>query len=649
MSKTAKAKPNDSTLLTRACEIRAEEIRQEERLIRVSFSSEQPVLRQTMFDGPWVEVLGHSASEVNLERLNASAPVLYNHRRGEHAHRIGVVERAWVQESRGYAELRISKRDDIAGIWQDIRDGILRNVSVAYQIDERQLVEEHADAADMYRITRWTPMEISLVDIPADHTVGVGRSLENPSQPKEDKMPKQTTPETATQPDKQPDLVRNIASPELDTNAIREEARTDFMRQEKIRRDEIRAVFEPFMESHRDLAVSCIADPEIATSMAREKLLSALGKNKEPMARQPVIHIGATDLEKFSRAAEDALEIRAGLKPQEGLASGLAGYSLTELSRKLMEIRGEDTGRWDKRELVGRAFTHSSSDFGAILANVAHKAVLKGYTEAPEVFDKFTRKGVVSDFKTHDRVGLSEFGQLDQIPESGEYKYGTFSEQKEQIQAHTYGKLFSITRKAIINDDLSMFTEIPRKMGAAARRKIGDLVFAVLTSNPTMSDGTALFHANHNNLASSGAAPTVDTVDAVIAAMATQKDYAGEATLNITPAYFIVPYALRGKAKVLMTSETDPSQANSRKPNSVRDVAEVIADARLDAVSSTAWFMLANPSAFDTIEVVYLDGNEMPFLEQQEGWHVDGAEFKVRHDFGVKALDWRTMYKNPGN
>ncbi len=165
-------------ILTRECQIRVESISKDERLIKVSFSSEQPVTRQSFFADPWVEVLGHDAKEANLERLNASAPVLYNHQRGENQHRIGVVEQAWLEGGKGYAELRISRRDDVAGIWQDIEDGILRNVSVAYQIDERSLVEERANSPDLYRVTSWTPMEISLVDIPADHTVGVGRTLD---------------------------------------------------------------------------------------------------------------------------------------------------------------------------------------------------------------------------------------------------------------------------------------------------------------------------------------------------------------------------------------------------------------------------------------------------------------------------------------
>jgi phage major head subunit gpT-like protein len=222
----------------------------------------------------------------------------------------------------------------------------------------------------------------------------------------------------------------------------------------------------------------------------------------------------------------------------------------------------------------------------------------------------------------------------------------------EQIQLATFGRIFSITRQAILNDDLNVFSRVPRFMGRAAKRTIGSLVYAVLTANAAMSDGFDLFSTEHNNLASSGAAPDVTTLDAARAAMAKQRDPDGHAAsgLNIRPRYFIVPVALEGKAKVLMSAEKDPSATsqNSSKPNHVRDLATVVSDARLDAHSPTTWYLAADPNTTDTIEVAYLNGNDTPFLDQQDGFDVDGVKFKVRIDAGVKALDFRGLYKNAG-
>jgi hypothetical protein len=87
---------------------------------------------------------------------------------------------------------------------------------------------------------------------------------------------------------------------------------------------------------------------------------------------------------------------------------------------------------------------------------------------------------------------------------------------------------------------------------------------------------------------------------------------------------------------------------SSRIPNPVRNAAEVIVDARLDAASLTAWYLLADPNRFDTIEVGYLDGVAAPFLDQQEGWTIDGVEYKVRIDAAAAPLEFRTLYKNAG-
>jgi len=236
------------------------------------------------------------------------------------------------------------------------------------------------------------------------------------------------------------------------------------------------------------------------------------------------------------------------------------------------------------------------------------------------------------------------------VAEGAEYKYAQVGERGETVQLATYGKLFSLTRQTIINDDLDAFSKIPMRMGRAAIRTIGDLVYAILTGNPTMSDGVALFHANHSNLAGTGTVISTASTDALRVAMA--KQTAGGGPLNIRLAYLLTPVSLEGTARVVANSEFEVGATSSTKnnttPNSMRGLFEVVSDARLDTASATAWYGAANSGATDTIEVSYLDGNQTPTLEQQGGWEVDGVDFKVRMDAGVAALDYRTMQKNPG-
>lgn len=149
--------------------------------LRLSVSSEEPYLRQSWWDDPWIEVLGHKEGEIDLSRLNGGAAVLGNHDRYKAVGNtplagIGAVERAWVSGKRLEADIVISRREALADLRQDILDGLVRNVSIGYRINERVLTRAGGESADEYRVTNWTPFEVSLVDIPADATVGLGRS-----------------------------------------------------------------------------------------------------------------------------------------------------------------------------------------------------------------------------------------------------------------------------------------------------------------------------------------------------------------------------------------------------------------------------------------------------------------------------------------
>jgi phage major head subunit gpT-like protein len=189
-------------------------------------------------------------------------------------------------------------------------------------------------------------------------------------------------------------------------------------------------------------------------------------------------------------------------------------------------------------------------------------------------------------------------------------------------------------------------------MGQAAKGTIGDLVFAVLTSNPPLADGKALFHADHRNLQTgAGSALSIDSLSKMKTQMATQKTDAADGkgrNLNIRPAYILTPIALEDKANQIINSESVPgADVNSGIVNPIRGFAKVIGDARLDDASATAWYGAARQGS-DTIEVSYLNGVETPYLEQQQGFTVDGVASKVRIDAGVAPLDYRGLQKANG-
>ena len=161
----------------------------EEGLLRltISASSEIPYLRQSWWDDPWVEVLGHKPTECDLSRFETGAGViLANHDRytavgDTPLASIGAIEASRLANGRLEVDIALSRREALADLRQDIADGLVRNVSIGYLINERVLTRQGKDGeADEYRVTNWMPFEVSLVDIPADASVGLGRALDAP-------------------------------------------------------------------------------------------------------------------------------------------------------------------------------------------------------------------------------------------------------------------------------------------------------------------------------------------------------------------------------------------------------------------------------------------------------------------------------------
>ena len=455
-------------------------------------------------------------------------------------------------------------------------------------------------------------------------------------------------PEPANNP-KPPKASGNQPPAAPDEGAI-EAARKEGAKAELKRQAAISAVFEPFGNKYNAISAELIANPDADAAVAREKLLEAMGKNGQPLGG--TARIIKDEGEKFIMGVGLSIQSRAGLLTRDEQVANRGneyrGYSMTEIARACLERGGVSTAGMSRMAMVGKAFAHGTSDFPNVLTTAIEKSLLKGFDEAAETFEQWTTRGELSDFKPTRRVDLGLMSALEVIGEDGEYNYGTVGDRGENIALATYGKMFRLTRQAIINDDLDVFGRIPTRMGSAAKRTIGNLVYAVLTSNPKMDDGTALFHADHKNLLTGGASALgVDSLDTSRSNMAKQQ--LDKETINVRPSYLLVPVAMEGKARQLMNSTAEPGQDNPNVGNRVASMAEVISDARLDVASLVSWYLAANGQQFDTVEVAYLDGVDSPYLEEKETWSVDGVEWKVRLDAGVAPLAFQTLYKAAGS
>lgn len=333
------------------------------------------------------------------------------------------------------------------------------------------------------------------------------------------------------------------------------------------------------------------------------------------------------------------------------------GMSLLEIGRDFLESHGVQTRGLDRMTLAQRMLhfraggSMGTSDFSSLFANVANKRLRNAYDENPGTYSLWARRAPnAPDFKNMNVVQLSGAPELLQVNEHGEFKYGKMTDGAETYSMLTYGRIVSLTRQAIINDDLRGFERLVSAFGSASRRLENRTVYSILTANANLADGVALFHATHANLGTgAGSALQFSSLSAGRTAMRVQKGMANE-ELNLAPSYLIVPAALEQTAYQLTSSQYVPSakaEVNEFREGG-RTAVTPIVEPVLDANSATAWYLAASNSQVDTVEYCYLDGAEGPVIESEVGFETDGIAYKCRLDFAANDIDHRGLYKANG-
>ncbi|WP_284152042.1 hypothetical protein [Desulfofustis limnaeus] len=361
--------------------------------------------------------------------------------------------------------------------------------------------------------------------------------------------------------------------------------------------------------------------------------------------------VGVEAPEKFRAAVLDGLCLRSGIrieKPADG-AREFRGRSLIDICRESLELAGVATRSMGRLQLVGRALAAgSTSDFPQLMSALVGKHLLKAYIEWPSTFRPFVAVTDAVDFKELHAIKLSGSPDLLALNENGEYQHATFTDAKESYRVVTKGRIVALTRQMIINDDLRAFTRIPQLFGTAAKRMEGDAVYSLITGNPLMADGVAVFDAGHYNLAGTGGTLSSATLSAGRAAMRAQVGLNGEA-IDVQPAFLITPVAMETEAEVLLRSAALPTADYSAGVhNPWAGKLTPIADPRLDAADPKAWYLAAHPNQVALIEVAYLEGEEQPYIEEEIDFDSDALKIKVRHDFGAGLVDHVAGYKNGG-
>jgi HK97 family phage prohead protease len=673
-------------------DIKPETYNEKENTIDVVFTTDTPVRRFDFFEGPYDEVLGMNPEEVRLERLNAGAPVLNNHNRFELEDQIGVVMNASVDGKKGEATLKLSKRESIREIIEDIKDGIIRNISVGYRIHAMEKTGENEEIPT-FRAIDWTPLEISFVTVPADANAQV-KNLRNEKQEElydceirginMDENTKETiTEEVKTEAEEvavetEAEKEEARSETEIEVEAKKEETKTEVSEEETVRTDEevVETKSEDMSKAERSRILEIqdfgkrfdIEQKEVNNfieneksvqefkDFVMEKLAERDNKKGTRTMNENKIEVGKTDLDKRKEGIENAMLAKSNIINNEGRKAfelndngkRFNNMSLIEMAREVLEARGVETRNMPKHQVAERAF-HATGDFKEILANVLNKSLRQGYEASPQTFSPFTRMIEVDDLKEISRTQFGEGGLLKKVKEGEEYKHDTVSENAEKYKVEKYGKIVNVTEETLINDDLGAFTRIPAIFGQRARDLESDLAWGIVKDNANMSDGNALFSSQHGNLLT-GAGSSLQESSLADARKSFRKQLGLDGMkLNLSPVYLAVPEDLETTAEKLLssiqpdaTSNFNPFGPTGRTPLSL------IVEPRLADQSALEWYMFGSLGQIDMIEMAMLRGMNGPMITQKEGFDVDGLRVKIKHWVGVKAIDWRGMLKSNG-
>ncbi|WP_417607243.1 prohead protease/major capsid protein fusion protein [Primorskyibacter flagellatus] len=544
-------------------------------------------------------------SGADLSRL-IGAPVLDGHRSETTRDQLGVIEAAELRAEGIWVRMKFRSNAAAASVLSDVSDGTLRGLSIGYQVAEWK---ETRDGNRRVRIAkRWTPIEVSVVPVPADpgaHFRNGESSMENQELTVETTTPPpvetraQVNAEIRTIADTA-GLTRAWADGQIDADATAEDAR--------------RAAFEAMQ--HRSAST--------ATRSTRA-----------------TINYDHTDPAVIATRAGEALWARShpGHELSEA-ARPYAAMSTIDLARDCLRRSGVATTGFTADTVVTRAL-HTTSDFPLILGDAVGRELRRTYQAPPSGVRMLARQTTARDFRAKHALQFGEADDLQKVPEGGEFKSSTIAETAESYSVETFGRIFGISRQALINDDLGAFVQIPARLGNAARAFEAAQLVAKLVENPAMSDGVAVFHADHGNLAGSSSALSIASLSAARNAMRRQTGLGGQ-PIDATPKAVVVPPELETLAEQLL------SQINATTTDDVNPFAKLTLAVEPRLTDATTWYVAADSAQIDGLEYAYLEGAPGPQIETRQGFEVDGVQMKVRLDFGCGWIDHRGWYRNDG-
>lgn len=541
------------------------------------------------------------ALEPDNVTVASRVPLLDAHRQSSIGDIKGRVENVRHEAGAIVATLRVTDPAALAAIAR----GDVTGVSVGYRVTTW---EDSRDAKTGERIrtaTKWEILEVSLVPVPADNNAII-RSIGM-----EPEMTIEAPPEIVSE-------TRAETNTQIRALATRMSLGTDF--------------------------ADGLIDREVTIEDARAAVLAETEKRGLVISTARVGPSGDDPAVIHARQAEAFACRMSGAEPSEAARPYMV-LSLADAARDALTRAGtKGVGMLGREELLTRAM-HTTSDFPNLLTGAGNRVLVPAYQAAQSPLKTLARQRNADDFRPVSLIKLRDFGRLKPVSEAGEIKALSTGEAAEGYSLETFGGLFNLSRKAIVNDDLGAFGRWAAMMGrAAADTEADQLAGLLLQSNgagPTMGDGKRLFHVDHGNLGLA-AAPDVDPLSDARLAMRRQKGLDGVSPISVVPKYLLVSADLETVAEKLLTTLAANTVADA---NPFSGKLTLLVEPRLP---DGTWYVFADPSIMPVLEYAYLSSAPGPQLAARDGWDVLGREFRVILDFGCGAVEWRGAYSNPG-
>ena len=312
------------------------------------------------------------------------------------------------------------------------------------------------------------------------------------------------------------------------------------------------------------------------------------------------------------------------------------------------------------RAAAGGAAYHGSGSFSNLTLDAVNKSMMIGYQEVPATWRGPMKQGQsATDFKNIHRMQLGAIPNLPIWNDSVRPDMASMADGKATYAVECRSIGIDFGYKLIVNDDMSALTSTPMKLGDAAARTVNTVAWAQVTSNPTMRDAQALFLETpaglrfRKNFTTGTGAPsstTLGTLKALMRLMRGENTPEGTESadiLNLTPAYLVVPASLETTAEILINSAFDPASSGAGTFNPTRSL-KLVVEPLLDAASTVAWYLFAEPTRVETVEVTFLAGQETPQVREVRDEHTLASTYYVLQSVAAKALDHRGIQKHKG-